>query len=63
MDFNTLKSKLVECPVLALPQPHNTYLIDTDASSNKLGAVILQLQNKRNLDELATNGYWSRTLK
>lgn len=45
-----LKSKSMEPPVLALPQPHRAYIIDTDSSAYALGAFLLPQQNDSNLN-------------
>lgn len=57
--FETLKSKLVEPPVLALPRGKGRYTVDTDACNEQVGCVLLQEQPdgvKRPI------GYWPRTL-
>ena len=43
--FNTLKQRLSRAPVLAFPQKHGIYILDTDASHETVGAVLSQLQN------------------
>ena len=42
--FETLKTALVTAPILAYPEPHGTYILDTDASNFAYGAVLSQLQ-------------------
>jgi len=42
--FKTLKAKLLEEPVLALPNDQDSYILDTDASDFGLGAVLSQVQ-------------------
>jgi len=56
--FQDLKVALMEPPVLAYPEPGGSYLLDTDASNNGLGAVLSQIQDG---DEKVIS-YWSRTL-
>ena len=43
--FNTLKSKLVDGPILCLPNHSLPFYLRTDASDNGVGAVILQEHN------------------
>jgi transposase InsO family protein len=43
--FDTLKERLVTAPVLALPTPDGEWVLDTDASSTGIGAVLSQRQN------------------
>ena len=40
--FETLKIKLTSAPVLAYPNPEKQYILDTDASSCGIGAVLSQ---------------------
>ena len=40
--FRTLKQRLSEAPVLALPDPSKTFVIESDASVEGIGAVLLQ---------------------
>jgi transposase InsO family protein len=42
--FNTLKQKLTEAPILALPRDGCRYILDTDASDHGIGAVLSQIQ-------------------
>ena len=42
--FDTLKQALVEPPVLALPNHHDPFVLDTDASDLAIGAELIQLQ-------------------
>ena len=43
--FQQLKNALVTSPVLAMPVENGTYVLDTDASSYAIGAVLSQRQN------------------
>jgi len=43
--FETLKSRLVSSPVLALPCDEGQFILDTDASDHGIGAVLSQKQN------------------
>ena len=43
--FQQLKMALTRAPVLAYPQQEGTYILDTDASGNGIGAVLSQEQN------------------
>lgn len=56
------KSKLLEPPMLARSQLHRVIMIDTDASVDALGSVLLQQQRDSNLVEWAKIGYRKRTL-
>lgn len=42
--FNELKHVLTSAPILAFPTPTDKYILDTDASSDSLGAVLSQVQ-------------------
>nr|CAD2194910.1 unnamed protein product [Meloidogyne enterolobii] len=53
--FNEIKEKLKSPPVLAPPNPKESYIIETDASLKGIGAVLIQ--NKHPV------AYYSRTLK
>ena len=57
--FLTLKDKLVNPPILALPRHNYHYTLDTDACEDQVGCVLLQEQP--NGDKLPI-GYWSRSL-
>ena len=52
----------MEPPVLALPRADRPFMIDTDASSYQLGAVLLQQQDDNESKNWSTIGYWSRSL-
>lgn len=43
--FTTLKSALLSDPILAYPTPDDYFILDTDASSFGMGAVLNQVQN------------------
>ena len=46
--FETLKTRLIWPPVLALRKAGRPYMIDTDASAYQLGATLLQQQDEEN---------------
>lgn len=52
--FITLKSKLVEPSILALPQAQRPNMIDTGVFANVLEAVLLQQKNYSNRDKFIT---------
>ena len=56
--FAKLKERLTTAPVLGYPNPEGEFVLDTDASSFGLGAVLSQLQN----NEEVVIAYYSRTL-
>ena len=60
--FDTLKSRLIEPPILALPKMGRPYMIDCKASQYGIGAFLLQKQNETKSTEWATVGYFSKTL-
>ena len=43
--FQTLKSKLIQSPVLAYPNEQDLFVLDTDASQFSAGATLSQIQN------------------
>ena len=45
--FCTLKQRLTEAPVLALPLDEGLFVLDTDASGQSIGAVLSQIQNNQ----------------
>ena len=44
-DFNTLKEKLIEAPVLAYPQPEGVLILHTDASNVSISGCLSQVQD------------------
>lgn len=56
--FDILKKRLTSAPVLTYPSPGEVFILDTDASSTGLGAVLSQVQN----GEERVLGYFSRSL-
>ena len=42
--FDCLKERLTTAPIMAYPQPDGLYILDTDASSFAIGAVLSQRQ-------------------
>jgi len=46
--FETLKCRLMEPPVLELPQRNRPFMIETETSAYQVGAVLLQQQNDEN---------------
>lgn len=57
--FQQLKQALVEAPVLGYPQPEGKLILDTDASSHAVGAVLSQEQD----GVVRPLAYYSQTLK
>lgn len=43
--FNILKQCLVNAPILAFPTENDTFVLDTDASNEGMGAVLSQIQD------------------
>ena len=43
--FDSIKQKLMQAPILSHPQPEGELILDTDASSYGVGAVLNQIQN------------------
>ena len=43
--FTELKNRLTNAPILALPTDHDSFVLDTDASGNSIGAVLSQVQD------------------
>ncbi|MGH0129364.1 UNVERIFIED_CONTAM: hypothetical protein FKN15_043515 [Acipenser sinensis] len=56
--FDSLKMALCQSPVLAPPDPHSTFLLDTDASDEGIGAVLSQPGS----DGEQVVAYYSRSL-
>ena len=56
--FQTLKSALVTPPILAYPSEKAVFILDTDASSVGLGAVLSQVQD--GVEKIVA--YYSRVL-
>ena len=56
--FSTLKSALVHAPVLQYPDPNAAFILDTDASSVGVGAVLSQVHD--GVEHVVA--YFSRTL-
>ena len=43
--FDALKEALTNSPVLALPNQYDSFMLDTDASNEAIGAELIQVQN------------------
>lgn len=43
--FETLKQEIRKTPVLSLPNAHDKFILDTDASDASIGAELFQIQN------------------
>ena len=43
--FNSLKDKMMQPPVLALPNAHDEFILDTDASNTAIGGELTQVQD------------------
>ena len=57
--MNLLKSKLVTAPILGYPDVEGgTFILDTDASNEAIGAVLSQIQDGKEI----VIAYASRTL-
>ena len=57
MAFKRLKALLEEAPVLTYPDPSRQYILDTDASNEAAGAVLLQIVK----GEECVVAYYSKT--
>ena len=57
--FRTLRRKLCSAPILAFPNFHNRFILDTDASNSGIGGVLSQLDDGGNERVVA---YASRSL-
>ena len=60
--FEELKERLTSPPVLVLPKGDRPFMIDTDASTYQVGAVLLQQQDEANPSVWSPVGYWYKTL-
>ncbi|CAN8076107.1 unnamed protein product [Agarophyton chilense] len=58
--FQTLKDKILNPPILALPKPNRPFVLDTDDCDVQLGCALLQEQDSPK--DYRPIGYWSRTL-
>ena len=58
----TLKSRLISPPILALPKAGRPYMIDTDASAYQLGATLLQQKDENRPKDWVPIEYSSKTL-
>jgi len=56
--FECLKGRLTEAPILAYPDPDLEYILDMDASDQNVGAVLLQVQEGREV----VVAYYSKSL-
>jgi len=56
--FDSLKSRLLEAPILAYPNPTLEYILDMDASDQNFGAVLSQVQEGREV----VVAYYSKSL-
>ena len=56
--FDALRQHMISAPVLAYPDTDSTFILDTDASANRLGAVVSQDQDR----EEKVIAYWSKAL-
>jgi len=58
-EFEELKRGLTEAPILALPRRHGAYTLNTDATAEQVGAVLLQEQPDQSARPV---GYWIPSL-
>lgn len=58
--FGTLKDKLLNPSIEALPNPGKPFLLDTDASDGQIGCAVLE--EPESPKDSRPIGYWSRTL-
>jgi hypothetical protein len=56
--FTTLKSALINPPILAYPQFDTQFIVATDASAEAIGGVLSQMQEGKEV----VIAYWSRQL-
>lgn len=59
VSFEELSRRLTSTRILALPRREVRYIVETDASKDKLGAVLLQEQPDKVIQPV---GCWSRGL-
>lgn len=62
--FDDLKQAVTSAPVLALPTPEGEWMVQTDASTKALGAILAQRQRVKDTGEVTerTIAFWSRKL-
>jgi transposase InsO family protein len=60
--FTSLKTLMTSSPVLGFPTAGGTFVLDTDASNNAIGAVLSQYQDGESLDDARVIAYGSKTL-
>jgi hypothetical protein len=58
--FETLRTRLLDPPILALPRAEGLFILDTDASQETIGCCLFQEQVGGTRHPV---GYWSRGLK
>jgi len=56
--FEELKRRLTEAPIIPLLRRQGTHTLDTDASAEQVGAVLLQEQPDQSTRPVS---YWSRS--
>lgn len=57
--FETLRTRLLDPPILALPRAEGLFILDTDASQEQIGCCLFQEQASGTRHPV---GYWSRGL-
>ena len=60
--FETLETRLISPPILALPKAGRPCMIETDASAYQLSTTLLQRQDEDKPNGWVPIGYWSKTL-